>query len=111
MLYIQHGGKIRLTRGDTAMLKVAITNEITGNEYYVAKDDTMVMTVKKNITDTEAIIQKSLIGESIFHIEPKDTCSLEFGKYIYDVQLNTADGEVYTIIEPATFEILQEVTC
>ena len=111
MLYIQHGGKIRLTRGDTAMLKVSITNDITGNEYTVAEDDTMVLTIKKDISDTDVTVQKTLVGESTFHIEPNDTRSLEFGKYIYDVQLNKANGEVYTIIEPITFEILQEVTC
>lgn len=111
MLYIQHGGKIRLTRGDTAMLKVAITNETTGNEYVVASDDTMAMTIKRDISDTEPIIQKKLVGSDTFHIEPKDTSSLEFGKYVYDVQLTTKSSEVYTVIEPATFEILEEVTC
>ena len=111
MLYIQHGGKIRLTRGDTAMLTVNIINDITGNEYIVAEDDAMTMTVKRDIYDDEPIFQKDLIGSNTFHIQPRDTCSLEFGKYVYDVQLTTAKGDVFTVIEPSIFEILQEVTC
>lgn len=110
MLYIQHGGKIRLTRGDTAILKVPIFNEITDEEYVVAEDDTLAMTIKKQIEDEEPIVQKVLKGSNTFCIEHRDTCTLDFGAYVYDVQLTTASGEVYTVIEPASFEILTEVT-
>lgn len=32
------------------------------------------------------------------------------GKYLYDVELTTASGDVYTVIVPTTFEVLKEVT-
>jgi phage gp45-like len=111
VLYIQHGGKIRLTRGDTAILKVDIVNDITGDEYIVANDDTLTFTMAKNYDDERPLIQKTIKGSNSFHIEPKDTSNLEFGEYIYDVELVTASGDVYTVIEPVTFEILKEVTC
>lgn len=111
MLHIEYGNKIKLTRGDTARITVPITNKTTGEEYHIAAGETLKMTVKKAITDTSPIFQKVIIGMNTFHIEPKDTASLEFGKYIYDVELTTADGDVYTVIEPATFKILKEVTC
>lgn len=110
MLYVQHGGKIRLTRGDTAMLTVVITNETTGKEYVVAKDDTLTMTIKRDTSETEPLIQKNLVGLNTFHIQPNDTSNLEFGEYEYDVQLTTASGEVYTVIEPSPFVVLKEVT-
>lgn len=39
-----------------------------------------------------------------------DTHALEFGKYVYDVQIITEASDVYTVIGPCTFEILKEVT-
>ena len=111
MLYLEFGNTIKLTRGDTARLTVPITNETTNAEYVMGENDTLTMTVKKNITDTEPALQKVLVGLNTFHIKPSDTAGLDFGKYKYDVELTTADGDVYTVIEPSTFEILKEVTC
>jgi hypothetical protein len=110
VLHIEFGGKIRLTRGDTAKVSVEITNATTGEAYTIAAGDRLTMTVKRSIADAEHILQKVLTGERTFNILQEDTAGLEFGKYIYDVQLDTADGETHTVIEPATFEILQEVT-
>lgn len=111
MFRIKSDGTIQLTRGDTARLSVTINNEIDQNEYTLGEIDTLTLTVKKSINDNEPSIQKVAVGTNAFHIEPKDTSSLAFGKYKYDVQLNTADGDVYTVVEPSTFEILNEVTC
>ena len=49
-------------------------------------------------------------GGAAIHIRPEDTKELSFGKYLYDIQLTTADGDIYTVIPPTTFEILKEVT-
>ena len=51
-----------------------------------------------------------MTGSNQFHIEPEDTKFLSFGKYLYDVELTTASGDVYTVIVPTTFEVLKEVT-
>ena len=40
----------------------------------------------------------------------EDTKAMAFGKYVYDIQLTMADGDVYTIVPPATFDLLKEVT-
>lgn len=112
MLHID-GFDIKLTRGDTAFLQVPITNKLPDGsavEYELAEGDTLTMTVRKTL-DADICFQKIIKGENTFHIQPSDTCSCEFGKYKYDVQLNTAAGDVYTVIEPACFQILAEVTC
>lgn len=111
MLYIESNGTIRLTRGDTARLTVSITNTIGGQPYEIADDDTLTLSVKKNVNEPEPTIQKVIVGSDTFHIEPNDTNGLAFAKYKYDVQLTTASGDVFTVIEPSIFELMQEVTC
>lgn len=110
MLYVESDGTIRLTRGDTARLTVNVTNDIDGNEYIIQEEDTLTLTVKKSISDSVASLQKVIHGSNAFHIEPADTASLDFGSYKYDIQLTTSGGDVYTVIGPATFTLLKEVT-
>lgn len=118
MLYI-NGTEIHLTRGDTAYLTVPLRkvlfdeNGQTRYEPYIMKeDDTLTLTVKRSTKDTEACFQKVNTGTNTFHIEPKDTCDCEFNyKYTYDVELRTANGDNFTVVEPSCFKILPEVTC
>lgn len=104
MLYVKDDGTIRLTRGDTARLEITIENSLDGSEYLMDPDDVLTFTIKKSVKDSESH------GSNTFHIEPKDTAELSFRKYFYDVQLTRANGDVYTVIIPTTFEIMKEVT-
>lgn len=110
MLHIQTDGSIGLTRGDTARLTVSISNDATNEDYELDSLDVLVLSVKKKITDTDCVFQKTITGTKTFHIEPTDTEGVPFGMYKYDVQLTTSSGDVYTVIEPTNFELLQEVT-
>lgn len=110
MLNVSSNGAIKMTRGDTARLTVAITKELDGSAYTMEPADTLTLTVKKFVNDREAQLQKTVTGSGLFSIEPADTAGLPFGRYQYDVQLTTAAGDVYTVIGPACFEILKEVT-
>lgn len=110
MLYIESNNVIRLTRGDTAKLTVPIENDLDNTSYEMDERDILTFTIKKSVKDNEHLIQKVVTGSNNFHIKPEDTDSLPFGKYIYDVQLTTSGGDVYTVIEPTSFEILSEVT-
>lgn len=110
MLYIESNNVIRLTRGDTAKLTVPIENDLDNSSYVMDEQDTLTFTIKKSVKDNENLVQKVVTGSNNFHIKPEDTDSLPFGKYVYDVQLTTAGGDVYTVIEPTSFEILSEVT-
>lgn len=109
MLYIEDN-IIKLTRGDTAKFSVSVTNDLFGEDYVVSPEDKFTLTIKKRVKDEVYLLQKIVFGTTFFHIKPEDTQDFSFGKYVYDVQLNTSDGDVYTIIEPSTFEILSEVT-
>lgn len=110
MLKIEKNNTIKLTRGDTARVAVPITNTTTKVKYTLAPEDTLTLTVRKHCLNTDFCLQKKLTGDNVFHIKPEDTADLAFGSYKYDVELTTAAGDVYTVIGPANFELLQEVT-
>lgn len=109
MLYIDDK-IIKLTRGDTARLTVPIINLANNGEYTMESGDILYFTVKKTAKDSDFLFQKSVTGSNSIHIKPEDTADLSFGKYKYDVQLTTATGDVYTVIEPSTFEVMEEIT-
>ena len=111
MLYI-NGTEIKLTRGDSAYLQIPIINKKADGSteaYELAADDKLTITMAKSYEDTP-VFQQTITGSNTFHIRPEDTRECEFGKYKYDVQLVTASGDVYTVIEPALFQVLPEVT-
>lgn len=111
MLYVNNDGTIRLTRGDTARISVTVYNDYNQEDYELDPADVLRLTIKKSVRDTTPAVQKMITGSSQFYLLPTDTQDLSFGKYLYDVELTTSSGDVYTIIEPTTFEILKEVTC
>lgn len=110
MLYVNDDGSIELTRGDTARLSVSIQNDLTGEDYTVSSTDTLRFTIKKTVNDPTPYVKKEVKGSTQFDIRPSDTRDLPYGKYVYDVELTTAGGDVYTVIVPTAFKILKEVT-
>lgn len=111
MLTVDKDNTIHLTRGDTARIFLGtVVNEVTGKEFDLSADDTVTLTVKKTVYDTTPVVQITVPSGAAIHIKPEDTKELPFGKYLYDTQITTADGDVYTVIPPTTFEILKEVT-
>lgn len=110
MLLVDNECKIQLTRGDTARFEVSITNDISNSKYELADDDILRFTVKKTVNDKDYLIQKEITGSNMIHINPADTEALAYGSYIYDVELTTKGGDVYTIIPPTKFTLLKEVT-
>ena len=93
---------IRMTRGDTAILNLSIQNA-DGTPYEITSDDTILLTVKKNTT-------AKAVADNRITITPKETESLEYGPYCYDVELRRTDGFVATIISPHTLTLCEEVT-
>lgn len=111
MLTVDKDNTIHLTRGDTARFALGrVVNTVTKTNYTPTAEDTVTMTVKKTVLDAAPCVQLIVPGGEVLHIKPEDTKAMAFGKYVYDVQLATADGDVYTIIPPTTFDLLKEVT-
>lgn len=97
---------IYLTKGDSAYIRV----KVEPDSYIAHEGDTITLSVKKKITDSGYAFQKVVAAGEVIHIIPEDTKNLDCGKYIYDVQLSTSYGDVFTIVEPSSFYIREEVT-
>lgn len=108
------GTKIFLTRGDTAYLEVQVVNEVDSADYEMQAEDTLILTVrakaKTDASDRNFAFQKEVKGSNVFIINPEDTENLTCSRFLYDVELHTAVGEVFTIIQGSAFELLKEVT-
>lgn len=55
------------------------------------------------------ILKQIPIDSMTLRIDPEDTKNLNFGTYVYDVELTTKDGIVDTFITPSSFKITEEV--
>ena len=109
MSYAVSGSTITMTRGDTFSASVVIHNP-DGSEYRPKTGDKVRFAVKKKVSDSNVLLIKNIpISTMKLVIEPNDTKMLEFGKYIYDMQLTTAEGVVDTFITTATLNITEEV--
>ena len=109
MLIVNPDNSIELTRGDTARLTVPLTDD-SGAAYEMQSTDELVMTVKSSVNDDTPCFQKIVVGSNEIHIKPSDTANLNFGKYVYDVELRISEDDVYTVIEKTMFKIREEVT-
>nr|DAI76866.1 MAG TPA: hypothetical protein [Caudoviricetes sp.] len=109
MLEIQDGA-ILLTRGDSAVLHVAITNGATGEDYEMQESDKLIFTVRKYpYKEAAVLIEKTLTGGNIFRLKPGDTAALKYGTYKYDVELRSGD-DVYTVVPCGDLVLTKEVT-
>ena len=108
MLKTFEDNTVHLTRGDSADLEVPLVNE-EGLNYLMSVNDTLVLRMKKKLSDAEPCLTKEVKGGNIFQFAPEDTEQLPFGLYVYNVRLITAKGEEYTVVEPTTFKICEVV--
>lgn len=101
--------RISLTRGDTFKAKVSITDS-EGAAYTPNEGDKIRFAMKKDYDDEEPLLLINIpIDSMILVITPEDTKTLEFGKYVYDVELTKANGDVDTFITKARIDLTEEV--
>ena len=106
---IINGTNISMTRGDTESMTVTLDDGIG-----FVEGDIIELTVRVNPSSSNVELYKKVTefdeGKARIEIRSEDTEGLVFRSYVYDVQLTRANGGVCTIIKPAIFEILPEVT-
>jgi hypothetical protein len=108
-----NGTELVMTRGDNETITVKFFNQddvvIPLNE-----GDTIYFTVKVSTQTKNILFQKIITNftdnEAAIDILPNDTKLLRFGDYVYDIQLNTVEGKVLTVVRPSKFTIAPEVT-
>lgn len=108
-MFRTENGAVYLTRGDSAALDILLTNA-DGLVYNLSDGDTLTLSVKRSVKDSEVLLCKKITSGRTVNFNPADTAGLDFGEYRYDVQLNTKNGKIYTVIGPASFFVCEEVT-
>lgn len=83
--------EIEMTRGDTAAFQVCLVN------YRQQEGDVIVMTIKKKLTDSAPVLTKN-VEDGVICFSPDETKDL-LGTYVYDIQVTTNLGAVYTPIQ------------
>lgn len=101
------GTNLSMTRGDSEKLTVRCSEPFGAG-------DVLRMTVRED-TRSPVALQKTVReftaeGEAEIAIDPGDTEELEFGAYVYDIEVRRADGTVTTLVKPARFTLEEEVT-
>lgn len=112
-----NGTNIEMTRGDTLILQVTIYQD---DEPYVPQEGDAVRFAMKHaklngsktqFVDVEPVATADIPTDTmLLRLESEQTKSLEFGDYIYDIQITFADGTVDTFIANAKLKLLPEVS-
>ena len=109
MSYSVSGTTITLTRGDSFMADISITDQ-DGNPYIPVEGDAIRFAMKASYKDGQPLLVKNIpIDTMKLTLDPLDTKELDFGKYVYDLELTKANGAVDTFITKAVIRITEEV--
>ena len=115
-MYRVFGTTIQMTRGDTVIVQIGIKRN--GEPYIPVQGDVIrfamkhpAMTPKKTrYVDTDPILIKLIPNDILqLRLDPQDTAELDFGDYVYDIQITFEDGSVDTFIAEAKLQLLPEV--
>ncbi len=104
----ENGGKVNITmtRGDSESITVRCSVPFEDG-------DTVYFTVRED-PESEIYLQKIIEdfpdGEAVIPLYPEDTEGMDFGSYVYDIQVTRANDTVTTLIMPSKFKLTEEVT-
>ncbi len=100
---------IYLTRGDTFKAVLTITNP-DGTEYTPVEGETVRFALKEDVYDDKCLILKEIpLDTMILIINPEETKELDFGEYVYDIQITRNNGDVDTFITASKLKLTAEV--
>lgn len=109
MSYSIKGTSISMTRGDTFSADICIY-QANGKPYNLIEGDAVQFAMKKTAKDPTVLILKNIPIETMkLVLNPEDTKELDFGTYVYDIQLQKATGEVCTFITKSYLTLTEEV--
>lgn len=110
MLHIDSNNNISITRGDTGIFTISLVDK-DGEPYIPAEGSSIrfAMSKKYGSTQGDLLIEKDIpIDTMTLELEPNDTKHLNFGSYLYDIQLTDEAGRVSTVVM-ANVKITKEV--
>lgn len=104
---------MKMIRGDTK--KIQFQRKKSDGTVILDRPDSLYFTVKEKYEDRAAVLQKTLDdmtldAEGVYHftIEPEDTDSLKFKRYVFDIQVK--QNGIKTTIARGLLQIEEEVT-
>jgi hypothetical protein len=93
---------ISMIAKDTGDLVIALTN------YVLTQGDKVYFTINNELEKEKPLVEKVITeftdNKAVIKLTSADT-DLAPGTYLYDVQVNTVDGRVDTVLGPAKFKI------
>ena len=106
---IKSNGTINLTRGDTFYLKLRLT-DLDGEPVQLTEGCRVRFALKEDYDSDVILVEKEIpINTMILRLTPSDTKILNFGTYVYDIQVTLENGDVDTVIPRKLFNVLEEV--
>lgn len=106
---------INIIRGTTNDFSLSIEDE-NGEQYTLKDGEKIIFGVKSNAENSDYDIVKTLTSADMvdnaytIKLTPTDTAELAFGRYYFDIGLQTADGNYYMVIPCSEFYIKKAVT-
>lgn len=106
--YNKDTGTMSMIVKDTGTLALRIKS------YALGEGDEVVFTINDVREDDTPLVQKTITefradGRAVVYLTSADT-DVQPGNYLYDIQVNYADGRVDTIVGPARFKFEGGVT-
>ena len=96
-------GTLSIIAKDTGDFYISLTN------YLLDEGDRVYFTVNDTLEKTNPRIQKEITNfvdnKAIIRLTTTDT-NIPVGTYYYDIEIDTADGRVDTVVGPAKFKVL-----
>lgn len=88
-----------------------------GSQYQLKDGEKLILSVKSSIYSNAYLLSKTITKEAynsslegyVFEIEVSDTANLDFGKYLYDIALQTA-SEFFIVCPCDVFEVADVVS-
>lgn len=103
LIYDKDTKAMSIVAKDTADFVISIDN------YLLDEGDRVYFTVNSELEKPEPLIQKVIDTfedyKAVVRLTTTDT-DIPVGSYYYDVEVNTADGRVDTVMGPSKFKVL-----
>lgn len=106
------GNSIQIIRGTTNTFGITIT-DANGDPYTLQEGEALLFGVKKRAKDEDYTFKKNAVagenGAYSVKVEPSDTEGLDFGRYFYDVGLQSGT-DFFNVIPCSPFDICENIT-
>jgi len=105
---------IKIVRGTSMDINVTI-RDANGDVVTLGEGEFLRFGVKKDASDTAYLIQKTIdssaqVGDGyIISLIPSDTMSLNFGRYNYDIGLQSGT-DYYMVVDCSWFDVAANIT-